>query len=169
MIKNESGQSTIELLVTLVFVFGFIFLFVRTAMNTTNHFMAHHYTFLASRIYLVADNNSKESTSSDRYAEAEARKFIEGSPLRAIGINGTVEFNGPGDSTHAVLAGAYFKFQSMMTLGKAIGGEKVLDLTSESFLLREPTRQDCLTRICDSFSMIGGSCTLHATLEDNGC
>ena len=41
---------------------------------------------------------------------------------------------------------------------------------SESFLGREPSRQECIERICEAFSAIdGGGCSSHTTIYDNGC
>lgn len=165
---NNKGQSTIELLVTLVFVFGFVFLFLKTALNTTSHFMAHYYTFLASRSYLVFDNNGPPDLTDTKAAE-KVTEIFQGYPLPALGINGAPEFNTPTSPEFALLTGVHFRFESKMTLGKGIGGEKILNLTSESFLLREPPRSDCLIQICNTMRALGGDCTTQATLADNGC
>ena len=51
-----------------------------------------------------------------------------------------------------------------------IGGKGPLTMVSESFLGREPSRQECIERICSTFSAIdGGSCSSHTTIYDNGC
>ena len=165
---NQKGQSTIELLVTLVFVFGFVFLFLKTALNTTSHFMAHYYTFLASRSYMVLDNNGPPGLT-DTVAVQKTEELFAGFPLSALGIEGELGFNTPSGPEYALLTGVHFRFESMMTLGKALGGEKKLNLTSESFLLREPPRSDCLNQICNTIKSLGGDCTTHATLADNGC
>ena len=174
-VRNEKGQSTIELITTLIFVFGFVFLFLRTALYTTNHFMAQYFTFMASRSYLVMDNSSNTPEGSDSYAEEKARGVMASFPLEALELgDGTLNFNTPGDSNHKVLVGPYFNFSSQMTIGGGFGGQQELELTSESFLLREPPRIDCLQRICSSFQALGAGSAgcrdiQHVTFADNGC
>ena len=55
MKKNNKGQSTIEFILTFTAAVGFIFLFLKMALNYTNGFMVHHATYMASRSYLVSD------------------------------------------------------------------------------------------------------------------
>lgn len=171
-LKNQKGQSTIELITTLVFVFGFVFLFVKTALYTTNHFMAQYFTFLASRSYLVADNASNDPERSDTYAEDEARGVMNSFPLEALGLEeGVLEFNTPSGGNQKLLVGPHFRFTSQMTMGGIFGGDQELNLTSESFLLREPPRIDCMQRVCAAFRELGvdSRCELHVTIADNGC
>ena len=171
-ITNEKGQSTIELITTLVFVFGFVFLFVKTALYTTNHFMAQYFTFMASRSYLVMDNSSNTADGSDSYAEQKARAVMASFPLEALELgDGTLDFNTPGGANHKVLVGPHYNFTSQMTIGGGFGGTQELALTSESFLLREPPRIDCLERVCSSFQALGAdrNCDVHVTIVDNGC
>lgn len=171
-LKNQKGQSTIELITTLVFVFGFVFLFVKTALYTTNHFMAQYFTFMASRSYLVMDNSSNTAEGSDSYAEQKARAVMNSFPLEGLDLGeGSLAFNTPSGSNHKVLVGPHFHFTGQMTIGGMFGGNQELDLVSESFLLREPPRIDCMQRICDSFQALGvdPSCELHVTIADNGC
>lgn len=170
--RNEKGQSTIELITTLVFVLGFVFLFVKTALYTTNHFMAQYFTFMASRSYLVMDNSSNTPEGADSYAEQKARTVMGSFPLEALELDeGSLSFNTPTGSNHKVLTGPFFNFTSEMTLGGLFGGDQELELVSESFLLREPPRMDCMQRVCDSFQALGAdpSCELHITIADNGC
>ena len=55
--KKESGQSTIEFLVSFSVIFTILLTFVRIAFNATNGFYAHYAVFNASRAYLVSDEN----------------------------------------------------------------------------------------------------------------
>lgn len=171
-LRNEKGQSTIELLSTLIFVFGFIFLFVRTALYSTNHFMAQYFTFMSSRSYLVMDNGSNTPEGTDSYAEQKARGVMNSFPLEPLELGaGVLNFNTPTGASHKVLTGPFFSFTSQMTIGGAFGGEQELELTTESFLLREPPRIDCMRRVCDSFQALGANpdCEVHVTIADNGC
>lgn len=170
--QNQKGQSTIELITTLVFVFGFVFLFVKTALYSTNHFMAQYFTFMASRSYLVMDNSSNTPEGSDSYAEQKAKGVMDSFPLEGLDLgDGVLEFNTPTGSNHKVLVGPHFSFTSQMTIGGVFGGDQELELTTESFLLREPPRMDCMQRVCASFQALGAdpSCELHVTIADNGC
>lgn len=171
-LKNQKGQSTIELITTLVFVFGFVFLFVKTALYSTNHFMAQYFTFMASRSYLVMDNASNTPEGSDSYAEEKARAVMNSFPLGALDLeDGVLDFNTPTGSNHKVLVGPHFSFSSQMTIGGVFGGDHQLNLTSESFLLREPPRMDCMQRVCAAFQALGvdSNCEVHVTIADNGC
>lgn len=170
--KGEQGQSTIEFLLSFIFAFAFLLIFVKTAINITNGFMVHYATFLASRTYLVWDNNSNTPSTADNAAATMALETFRSIPLPAIfwqGFEYEPVFNSP-EGPHAKLfTGVYINFQSRMNLGSVIGGNQPLELTSESFLLREPTRAECLQRICYTMGLIGANCEVHATLEDNGC
>jgi hypothetical protein len=171
---NNKGQSTIEFLLTFIFAFAFLLLFLKTAFNITNGFMVHYATFLASRTYLVWDNNSNDSNNSDINAATMARETFSTVPLGAIfrDFNGELEFNSPGGASSKLFTGVYVRFNDMMNMGRLLGGQIELDLISESFLLREPTRTECLERVCSAMREMGGGavdCSIHVTLVDNGC
>jgi hypothetical protein len=61
MIKNSKGQSTIEFIFSFTAAVGFVFLFLKMALNYTNGYMVHHATFMASRAYLVSDSESAQT------------------------------------------------------------------------------------------------------------
>lgn len=171
---NKQGQSTIEFLLTFIFAFAFLILFLKTAFNITNGFMVHYATYLASRTYLVWDNNSNDSNNADTNAASKARETFNTVPLGAIFSNfeGELEFNSPGGANSKLFTGVFVRYNDMMNMGRLLGGEIELDLVSESFLLREPTRTDCLEQVCNAMKeMAGGSldCSIHVTLADNGC
>lgn len=172
MNMNEKGQSTIEFLMTFIFAFAFLIVFLRTALNITNGFMVQYATFLASRTYMVWDNNSNNPTSTDQAAATRARETFEKIPLSVIFTGTTFDptFNDPSGGHEKVFNGVYVEFENKMNLGSLIGGDQTLNLISESFLLREPVRSECLERICVAMTEVGATeCKLHITLEDNGC
>jgi hypothetical protein len=167
----ESGQSTIEFLMTFIFAFAFFILFVKTAINITNGFMVHYATFLASRTYLVWDNNSNTPDGSDTAAEREAIATFQSIPLEGIfnGFSAEPRVFSPTGAQSKLFTGVAVEFQSTMNLGQVIGGRQPLTMLSESFLLREPPRSECLARICEMMMRLGASCENNVTLADNGC
>lgn len=168
----QEGQSTIEFLMTFTFAFAFLMLFFKTAMNITNGFMVHYATFLASRTYLVWDNNSNTPEGADTAAATQALTTFGSVNLAGIfrGFDHTPVFHTPTGGEARIFTGIRVPFKSELNLGAMLGGEQELDLMSESFLLREPPRSECLMRICEAMLELGASeCKIHMTLADNGC
>lgn len=179
LINKHSGQSTIEFLLTFVFALAFIFNFVQLAVNTGAGYLAHYTTFMASRSYLVYDDNSINPQTSDRGAELDARSQIDSkSGLDIIAIkNPEVSFNPPGNFPQKwEYTGVRMKIRKGFSPLSIVGGTVSASMISESFLGREPTRGTCLQRICNGIfaAHVGFACSfqaenLHLTLFDNGC
>ena len=70
---GDTGQSLIEFLICFIFAFGILLLGIKVAFNLTNGYMAHYATYVASRVYLVSDNNSNNPSNSDKAAFKEAK------------------------------------------------------------------------------------------------
>jgi hypothetical protein len=171
-IINNKGQSTIEFLLTFTVAVGFIFLFLKLAMNYTNGFMVHHATYMASRAYLVNDAERQSDQDNDSAAETYAIKVFKyymPSELAPEVNNGETKAIHPSGGSFPLFTGIVTRYTTNFSLG-FIGGKEPLRLTSESFLGREPTRTESTQQTCraimDSFGL--GSCSIHTTLDDNG-
>lgn len=183
-IKNSKGQSTIEFILTITFSIGFLFLFLTLGLNFTTGYIVHYATFMASRTYLVKEVASQDPGSDDNYAMAESKKVFDSYNVKKFqkGLSSSdLEFNKPGGSGKYEFVGVSVNFKRELSKFSPLGGKQEIDLTSESFIGREPVRIDCLTRICEA--MTGGGdgpsltptgCTsgvqqMYFTTEDNGC
>jgi len=172
MIKDEKGQSTIEFLVSFIFVLSFFLTFFNLALNSTNGFLLHYATFMSSRAYLVHDNNSNTPNGGDGDAQAIATTVFEnfnlGAFLKADGGT-SIKFHHPDSGKKAVYTGAVASYKDKFTASSFFGGDNPIEYVSESFLGREPTRGECSERVCRAMQDIGASCELHITFFDNGC
>ena len=172
-IKNNKGQSTIEFIMTFTVAVGFIFLFLKMALNYTDGFMVHHATFMASRAYLVSDENRDSLDEGDNKAMEKARqvftKYMPDGLVKGIEA-GMLKENNPNVSKtkfHAFV-GVWIEFYQRFSLG-FIGGKESIRFVSESFLGREPTRAEAREQTCSAIMSLGlTKCDVHVTLEDNG-
>ncbi len=173
---NNRAQSTIEFIVTFVFVIGFTFSFFRIALVYTNGYLVHYATYMAGRAYMAFDNNSNEPSQSDQAASILARKVFEGlkignllgTSINDIQINDPESFN---SYINNLYVGTWFDFNQVLPT-PSLGAGRVLNLRSESFLGREPTRSECYDRICTAMgeaALQTEYCLIHTTLFDNGC
>lgn len=176
-LNSEEGQSTIEFLMSFVFVLGFVFVFVRMSIVYTNGYMVHYATFMASRAYLVHDSNDKgQHGSNDNRAGRAANTVLAEYKLDLFvpGITSSLQVHNPDSGGSGfdknLYVGVWLDFEQEITTPGSIGGRKQLQFRSESFLGREPTRFECVERICAAVQLLGNSdCTSHMVVSDNGC
>ncbi len=142
----------------------------------TNGFLVHYATFEASRVYLTHDDNSSDPVASDAIAAQAAEAAFKSINVGRFVTEGNIDFdiNAPGTTGKAIYVGARASFEQSMGVFKAVGGGTPIKLSSISFLGREPTRGECVQRICDaieqSSELNGASCEGNfATLFDDGC
>jgi len=167
--KNNKGQSTIEFIFTFTAAVGFVFLFLKMALNYTNGYMVHHATFMASRAYLVNDAEvADRDTAAARQAAAVFAKNLPTGLVNEIDADTALQVNHPAADRLAVFTGVWAKFDQVFSLG-FIGGKDLVEFRSESFLGREPTRTETYAQICTAImSVTGATCEKLATLDDNG-
>jgi hypothetical protein len=174
-VHNEEGQSTVEFILTFAFGVSLILVIFNTAMNYATGYLVHYATFMASRVYLTADNftgNIGASAPALAGAEQRARDTFNQYKLTVFNIpeaNFTVNEAGNTSPGTYLTVGAFTTFQlTIDPLGK-VSGQKKLDMVSESFLGKEPTRAECATRTC--FAITGGTCNraMDITIFDDGC
>jgi len=173
--KKNSGQVTIEYLFSFIFSIGIFIFFIQLGLNISSGFLVHYATYMASRTYLVVDNGSASSDSSDSDAEKKAVEVFAEFNLKEFGVNieGDVpQFNRPGTNIKNIYVGARSSFKTPMTAFQLMGGTQILELESESFLGREPTKADCYEQVCKAVTTVNkaaNSCERQVTLFDNGC
>lgn len=163
---DSSGQSTIEFLTTFAFAIFILFLYVKAALNITNGYFIHFATYQASRVFLTFDNGADTPESTDNLAKARAEETFR-SILGDSDVE--IEFNMPGEVGNSVFVGAIGSFQERFGIGNFVGGSKMINFVSESFLGREPPVGECARRVCNAISKIIGQCNSNVTLFDNGC
>ena len=173
--KRNSGQSTIEFLLIFVFILAFIFSSLKLSFVYTNGYLVHYATFMASRAYMVVDTNSNTSEGSDSSAQRRAQEVFSRFPLGKLikGYDQRLQFNEPDENGQRfdrnLYVGVYTDFVQRFGLSPFAGGQQEINFRSESFLGREPTRAECVERICQAIRLLGGNCQNHTTVFDNGC
>lgn len=176
--RSESGQSTIEFIMAFLFTFGFIFSFLKIAIIYTNGYMVHYGTFMAARAYMVKerDSVSNQASGSDGESAAIARKVFNSFKLSSLipGLTGELQINDPESLKNYksnLYVGVYIDFKEKLLT--PVGGiTKELNLRSEAFLGKEPTRAECFDRTCVGLGSafgVGRYCLDYTTVADNGC
>jgi hypothetical protein len=160
--KDESGQSTIEFVLSLSFALGITMLFVSQALNMTIGFMVHYGTFMAGRTYLTFDGlNISEAGEEARrtFGKYNLNNFDISPQVNIINKESSVLFTG--------VTAQYDKLLSPFRL--ILDGEKAV-FFSEGLLGKEPTRSTCFEQTCHAVGG-SGSCSpaMDVTLFDNGC
>jgi hypothetical protein len=169
--RSDSGQSTMEFLLAFTFVFTLIFFIFQVGVSFTNGYLVHYATFMASRTYLVIDNNSNTISSGDEDAKGRATSVFNGIPVGSFipGFRSELMINHPMTVPNNLFVGAWVEYPEKFGISEIIGGIKNVKLRSESFLGREPSRVSCLVRICEAMKEVGGTCGDHTTFFDDGC
>lgn len=178
MMKNEKGQSTIEFIISFAFAVSFILMVFNVSLNYATGYVVHYATFMASRTYLTADGHTHPDNRGE--ARNRAEDTFKKYTLTAFGVPNN-SFSIHEANSSAVTPGQYLmiggltKYQKDVdVIGRVVGNSKI-DLISESFLGREPTRSACAKRICYALTGSEESCAtgsgryIDVTLFDNGC
>ena len=58
LLKNQKGQSSVEFAISFIMVIGFVFMYVKVALNFTNGYVVHYANFMASRAFMVYEGNN---------------------------------------------------------------------------------------------------------------
>lgn len=159
---DESGQSTIEFVLSLSFAIGITMLFVSQALNMTIGFVVHYGTFMAGRTYLVHDGIAPAE------AGDEARRTFEQYNLASFDIEPNLRIV---DKESSVLySGVTAQYDKLLSPFRLILDGERATFFSEGLLGKEPTRSTCFQQTC--YAVGGnGSCnqSWDVTLFDNGC
>lgn len=174
MKNNQKGQSTIEFIFSFIFAVSLILLVFNTSLNYTSGYVAHYATFMASRVFLTEDANDSDWSASRETAHTDTKDTFKSFRLDVFGIQTELEINDdpfPDTSNGAyLLIGVSAPFKRKMDIIGRVTGQTALDLVSESFLGREPTRSVCASRTC--YAITGkDACDkdMDITLFDDGC
>ena len=174
-VRTEQGQSTVEFILTFAFGVSLILVIFNSALNYATGYLVQYATFMASRVYLTADTHTGrigavEPSLSD--AVEKSRSAFNNYNLNIFIPDGqfTVNPAGATDASTYLTVGAYTKFELSIDVLGRITGQQKLEMVSESFLGKEPTRAECATRVCKAVTG-QSSCgpELDVTLFDNGC
>lgn len=176
-IKKQRGQATIEFILTFAFGLCLMLMIFNSAMNYVTGYLVHYATFMSSRVYLTTESGFGfwgQYDNSVAPAEQAARQAFRQYNLGIFGVDESKFFvnksSSGQDSSEYLTVGTYTRFsQRVDTLGK-IAGNTELDLVSESFLGKEPTRIGCAERVCQAVTG-QSACNeqMDITLFDDGC
>ncbi len=165
---HESGQASIEFILTVIFTLAISLLFIALAINTTKGFLAHYATFMASRTYLTYEVSNKEAGTNINAAKAAAKEALDRYELPALGIDDS-NFKIISDGSE-IFTGATLTFEQLLSPLSVIANGVNATFHSESFLGKEPLRTQCVNSICEAMT---GTQTCSPenvlTLMDNGC
>jgi len=168
--SNQNGQSTIEFILTFVFGLSLIFFVINSSLNHATGYLVHYATFMASRVYLTADSHTIGSLNG---SVEKAKESFEKYNLGIFKINSNnFKVNKVEDVRNRnenLTVGAYTTFELTMDLIGQIAGQKKMELVSESFLGKEPTRAECAERVCYAISSEKNCENMDITLYDDGC
>lgn len=176
-IAKEAGQSTIEFIFCFAFGVSIILLIFTSAMNYTTGYIVHYATFMASRAYLTADSyagkfngyndslNGTEATTRQVFAKYNLGVFnIKPSDFSLNPTSGNLP------SENYLTVGTRTTFDQKLDVVGRITGQNKLELVSESFIGKEPTRAACATRVCKAMTNLDTcSAQMDITLFDDGC
>jgi len=156
---------------TFTFSIGFILLFYKISIDATSGFYIHYANYMASRTYLTVERNSANLNGSDGFAFQEAKKVFDSYKPEVMisGFNGVLTANDPQSVSKKLYVGTKVEYSVPFSFSEMIGGREPVNYISESFLGREPTRSECLARICKAMEDLGVTCGTHITFFDNGC
>lgn len=173
MKNNQSGQSTIEFIFSFIFAVSLILLVFNTSLNYASGYVTHYATFMASRVFMTQSSTYNAWGPGDRSgALGKAKAAFNSFKLDIFGIQTQLEINDDENVSAGeyLMIGAYSSFSRKMDMVGQITGQTKLDLISESFLGREPTRGVCASRVCMAIADKDACDTnLDVTLFDDGC
>lgn len=172
-LKNEKGQSTVEFILTFAFGVSLILVIFTTSMNYATGYLVQYATFMASRVYLTADNSLASPMATISQAGQKAEETFAIYNLSIFDVpNSNFKINpveeGMTPSQYLTVGGRTTFELTIDVMGK-IAGEKKLEMVSESFLGKEPSRAECARRLCFAISSNENCSTFDITLFDNGC
>lgn len=171
--RSERGQSTVEFALTMILLVGFILFFFQTSLMMGFASYAQYATFMAARAYLsagtnVADQQDRATKVLSQMLKQANNQGIDRFPFIAKGVSGSGGGNSPvqgmsfDDTDHldptkrdsSWPLGVRYSFKGkifIMPIGTGDPAAKnpsatSLSLTSETYLGREPTADECSSK-----------------------
>jgi hypothetical protein len=178
VLRDESGQSLVEFALSIFLVFGLLFFFIQLALMLSWGNFVQYATFMSARAYLSGGVNRGDQE--ERAQDVLRRMVKRGNlstddrfPAIARGyqgddaiVKGASIGAGPGFSETAYalswMQGVRYTFRSrlfVLPVGKASDvASGQVTLTSESWLGREPTYQECKSVMDRLMGQIDNGC-----------
>ena len=176
IIKNHSGQVTIEFIFAFSFSVIFLVFFLHYAFNYTIGYISHYATYSASRAYMSHDFVSRNPGTSLQLAREYAQKEFDNYDLKSFGVkseNG-LQFRDPEQGKIYEYVGTHYSFSPPFVQQNDEGEN--LEFLSESFLGKEPLTSECGCQILNRLGSPGCqgdefdfSLNEEITIYDNGC
>lgn len=170
ILLNNSGQASIEFILTIVFTLGMTLLFIALALNTTKGYVAHYVTFMTARTYLVHDDGNRTISSNTQPAINAANETFEQYGLGAFGIESSGLQIHSDSSKSNLFRGATLTFSQLLSPLSIIANGVNATFHSEALLGKEPLRAECYESICTELTG-DSACDRDQliTVMDNGC
>ncbi len=151
--KSQEGQAMIEFVLGLMIVISFFFFYVRMCAVFAIGNYVHYATFMSARAYMSADSNKEKQKEN---ATAVLQKMLERrfqSLIKAKGGDGSMTGATIGDGPYFADTpaqetwnqGVSFNYTSKLSLypWSRENQSIVMDLTSESWMPREESNEEC--------------------------
>jgi hypothetical protein len=179
--RNEKGQAMIEFILGLMIVISFFFFYLKMSAVFAVGNYVHYATFMSARAYASSAQNpdaQRENASAVLTAMLGNRfkTLIKGKEGDGSSITGATIGPGPYYAEEPALdnwnQGVMFHFTSKLSLypWSRDGQSVMLDLTSESWMPREDSTDECLGKKQKITGMLSGSGVNNVGVEwDNGC
>lgn len=167
--NKQSGQTTIEFVLTMILLLAFLLFFLQLCMVFAFGNYVHYATFMAARAYLSSGPNPqdqqdrakavitqmlKRSGTMDKFPSIAQGQEGDGD-IKGLSLNPPQNYN-PTDESFSWLQGVRYTFKSRLFIMPLAGlsqaaassqsnapSIKYLNLTSESWLGKEPAESDC--------------------------
>lgn len=170
ILRNNSGQASIEFILTMIFTLGITLLFIALAINTTKGYIAHYVTYMSARTFLVHDSGLKGVGGNLQSARESAKETFDQYNLSSIGISDN-GFKVESDTSQSNLfKGVTLTFSQILSPLSVIANGASATFHSEALLGKEPFRTECYQSICTQLTG-NSTCSISqlVTVMDNGC
>jgi len=176
-LRKKEGQSAVEFILVSMIVFFFLLFFLSLAFTLIISQYMDYATFMAARTYKAAHGNIENQREK---ARSVFNAYVE--PVRGNALVKSVsdlQFlkADPGGREHQSEGVRVTYEVNLFYLPPLFAKDQIsstLTLTSESFLGRDPTYQECTSFFSNFANRIGvnlrsGGNDLTSRMEDNGC
>ena len=178
---GQAGQATIEFAFTLILLMSFVFFFIQTSMVFAWGNYIHYATFMSARAYLAAGPDRKDQAERARkvmirMVKRRATPGTDRFPMVGQGVGGADQEGGgqvkgfsvddsqyfqKGDRSLSWMEGVRYTFKSHLfkiPFGGTTRSNDGVELTSESWLGREPSYEECMSYVQGLKGIIDNGC-----------
>ncbi len=175
VLDNEAGQAMLEFALVMMLILSFSFFFIQICLIMAWGNFVHYATFMSARAYMAGggDKDGQQERARVVLERMLKRNGQDRLPNVARGVGGSTLTGaeigeGPGfeDSRSSSWPeGVRYTFRSrLFTIPPGLPGgrlteeENSVTFTSESFLLREPTYEECVTEMVERDGLVDNGC-----------